>query len=187
MAVYYSDHFDGGANTILDKGKRVSAGIGHGRLRYSRAEVTTLASPAFGAGGAGSTNPDTIRMMQFKSGDYLNEVYLTATDAGDTGDVWIGLWKSGRDHDGAYLDRNMLGSRDVNASAKIYLESLGNGNPDMDFFRGSALWEMAAVSGAAPTTYTSDPVEDWDLVISCAEIFTAATTLILEVYFTGGD
>jgi len=180
---FYSDHFDGVANTVLDEQKRVDAGIGHGRLRYSRAEVTTLAAPDLPSDG------DTIRMMQFKSGDRLNHIFLTSTDSGAAGAVNIGLRKSGYAHDGAVIEGNVFGaSIDVNSAALAHVEKLGTGNPDADLARGKALWEVTNLAGATPTSgYTADPMEDWDLSFYFMTAPTVATTFILEVYFTGGD
>ena len=71
MATYYSDLFDGATNTVLDPQKRVNAGIGHGRLRYKRAEATGSVQ-----------NGDVLRLMQFHSSDRLHAVYMTHSAAG---------------------------------------------------------------------------------------------------------
>ena len=181
MATYYSDHFMGATHADLDIQVRASAGIQHGRLRYQRAEFTQKLTVVY----------DYVRMMQFKSSDRLVELFLTSTSSGSgaNGTISVGLHKTGYAHDGAILDNNIFSTAyDVSGAAVNHVEILGTGYPDADLFRGKALWEVANMpSSGSAGLYPVDPMEDWDLVVTCAEIFADEATIILEAYYTSGD
>mgnify|MGYP001247597396 CR=1 FL=1 len=180
MATYYSDRFSGTDpdtgledDTILDRQKRSDAGIGHGRLRYKRAQVTVDLE-----------TDDGVRMMQFKSGDRLVALYLTCTASGAAGTIAIGLEKTGRDHDGVCIDFNIIANNVAITSAINRTDKFGINSTIATTDRGRTLWEVADKS--ASWTFTEDPMEDWDLGIHAAAGTTNETTVILEAYYTAG-
>lgn len=181
MATYFSDHFSGvnedtlePDNSVLDLTKFPEPGSHRSRLRYKRAEITR----DFKTG-------DYVRFMQFKSGDRIAALYGTHTATSD-GQLNIGLYETGRDHDGPAVESDIFASSHVPTSAHNHEDLYGVGYPDADLYRGSTLWKIATLQGA--NTWTADPMEDWDIAmwfhtgLSLQEI-----TIILEVYFTSGD
>ena len=181
MATYFSDHFSGvnedtlePDNSVLDLTKFPEPGSHRSRLRYKRAEITR----DFGSS-------DVLRMMHFKSGDRINAIFVTATDSGSTGQFGIGLYETGRDHDGTQIDENLFRSAMVTTTAINHVDQFMNpGHPDSDLLRGKPLW---VVADAGDGDYSVDPMEDWDLVLYCSYLFTEDTTFILEAYYTSGD
>jgi hypothetical protein len=178
MPNYYSDLFQGTKNTLLDRGKRANAGIGHGRLRYKRAEFTRSL-----------VDGDFVRMMQFKSGDRLSRLYRTNGDSGDNGAITIGLFKTGYAHDGAVIQADLIsgGSSPTSvASAGAHVKTFGTAGSIVHIktYAGKALWQFA---DADASTYTVDPMEDWDLVVECTTTFDSSIQFILEAYYTSGD
>ncbi len=172
MASYYSDLF--AARTTpgtLDVQKRASAGLSHGRLRYAIAHFDP---------GAVVASSSTVRMKQFKSGDRINSILLTSNDSGSAGDIDVGLYKTGTNHDGAVIDADLFASaQDVNAASRVSLEIFAEASLGV-LDLGKTLWELAGQS--------SDPMEDWDLVVSFPEATTdAAFHMLLEIYYTSGD
>lgn len=169
---YFSDLYAGLATaSTLDAQKRASAGVSHGRIRYSvcrfdPGEVVTINS--------------IVRMKQFKSGDRIHSILLSSTDSGDTGDIDLGFYKTGAAHDGAVVDLDLFASaQDVNAAIRERIEVFDEAGLD-DHDRGKTLWELAGQS--------SDPMEDWDLSIHVAEASTdVAWELTLEIFYTSGD
>ena len=184
MATYFSDHFSGvnpdtGVldNAYLDKTKLPPAGIGHGRIRYARAEITLNAA-----------STDEIRMMQLRSSDRIFQVYLTCTDSGSAGLVQTGLYKSGVSHDGPALDANIIGTFDP-TTARSHLDIWGTGSaPDSSYMRGRTLWELVTLPGSGVAgEYTTNPAEDWDLILRFHAGTDVSTQIILEVLYTTGD
>jgi len=179
MAVYYSDHFhgydDAGAAdiTTLDPQRRPPSGVNRSRVHYKRAEVAQDLAV-----------DDTVRVMQFNSGDRLLTLELTATDSGSTGAIDIGLAKSGVEHDGAVIDADIFVDNQAVTTAVARTERLASGTPDIYLYRGRTLWEIADQGDG---TYTSDPMELWDLLITCKTATDVATTFVLEAYYTSGD
>lgn len=169
---YFSDLYAGLATpSTLDSQKRASAGVSHGRLRYAVArfdpgEVVTVSS--------------SVRLKQFKSGDRINSILISCPDAGTTGDVDLGIYKSGASHDGAVVDNDLFATDlDVNAAALSQVDVFDEAALD-DQDRGKTLWELAGQS--------SDPMEDWDLTMDFPEATTDATwEVTFEVFYTSGD
>lgn len=187
MSRAYSNHFNSNAtpgvatgltDTIaLDTGRRIGAGEGHARRRtkVARVQVPT----------AGMTSGDELRLMQFKSGDRVFSILVTAAGDSTTYAADLGLYKSGARHDGAVIDADLFGSALAMASgvARVdeFTQATTLGNAD----RGKTLWELAAIGAAA---YTSDPLEDWDLVLTSTATGTAAVEdIVVEVEYTSGD
>ena len=183
MATYYSDHFSGvnpdtGAedNSVLSKTKYPPDGIGGGRMRYARAEVTLAAATASGV---------DVRLMQLRSGDRLNSIFITSTDSGSTGSFDLGVWKSGISHDGVKLEANVFVAVKLLTSALAHLEVLSAGAPAAIYKRGKTLWET--LEGGSPMPdgdYSVDPGEDWDLVLTTKATIEDATQIIIEVLYT---
>ena len=171
MTRYFSDHFSGvnavtlaADNSVLDQNKIPDAGIHRARLRYKRAEITQDLEAG-----------DVVRMMQFKTGDRIVDLFFTHKDPGAEGIVDIGFYKTGRDHDGLVVDADRLhAAHDLGAETGSFRHYWAAW-----LFRGVTLWEHDGQS--------SDPMEDWDLAITCVEATTNAPQLILEAYFTSGD
>ena len=186
MATYYSDHFSGvnpdtGAedNSVLSKTKYPPDGIGGGRLRYARAEITVDAADS-----------DEFRMMQLRSGDRIVAMFLTHTDSGDAGNLQFGFSKSGVKHDGASLEPNVLSGNIFLTTAASHTETLGigggaDGAGSAMLDRGKTLWQTLEGGGPMPDgDYSVDPGEDWDLVIFVHTGTTVATQIIIEVLYT---
>ena len=188
MATYFSDHFSGvnpdtGVldNAYLDKTKLPPAGIGHGRIRYARAEFTQLLvhSPE-----------DSVRMIQFRSSDRIFEIYSTNSGTIAEGSYCIGFHKSGTKHDGASIEKDIIASNPAIHDAWAHRGEWGRaGFPDVDFYRGKPLWEvMSMPASASAGAYTKDPGEDWDLVFACCnETMDSSAQIILEVLYTTED
>jgi hypothetical protein len=183
MANYYSDHFSGvnavtlaTDNSVLDNSKILATGVGHGRVHYKRAELTLTTL----------VDGDFVRMMQFKSGDRLNQLNKTNTDSGSTGTVALGFYKTGRSHDGEGVETDIIVTGDVFTTAynKLDIFSSGAATADLELHRGKALWEIASFGSAS---YTEDPMEDWDLVVECIQTFADPTTFFFEAFYTSGD
>ena len=176
MASFFSDHFsaDGSNKSTVDIQKRASAGISHGRLRYKRASIDTV----------DTANADEVRFCQFKSSDRIIEVFVTGDGTPSAGTMDIGLYKSGTAHDGAVIDDDLFASALAidSASARVdeFTEATTLGNLD----RGKTLWELATVGAAS---YTSDPMEDWDLVGTTDTGTTGNLAMTVEVIYTSGD
>ena len=92
----------------------------------------------------------------------------------------MGPWKAGSAHDGAVVDANLfLAAQSVSgASAAGGIEAFTDGALD-DFDRGKALWELAGQS--------SDPMEDWDIVITASATVATAQNYVVEFEYTSGD
>lgn len=176
MARFYSDHFsaDGSNKTTADNQVRVSAGLSHGRVRYKRAIVSAM----------DSANADEVRFAQFKSSDRIVELYLSGDGGGSAGTINLGLYKSGTDHDGAVIDMDLFAS-DIDTTGVIArVDQFKEAGTLTDRDRGKTLWELATIGAAS---YTSDPMEDWDLTGLMDAGSDAALELVLEVYYTSGD
>jgi hypothetical protein len=169
---YFSDLYAGLATpSTLDMQKRASAGVSHGRLRYAVVRFDP---------GEAVTISSNVRLKQFKSGDRINSILISCTDAGTAGDLDIGLYKSGANHDGAVVDADVFATAlDVNAAALSQVDVFDEAGLD-DQDRGKTLWELAGQS--------SDPMEDWDLTLDAVEATTAAGwEATIEIYYTAGD
>jgi len=173
--LFFSDLFSAaGTPTTLDSQKRAAVGAAHGRNRYARAEVLTTATITT------DTAASQIRLKQFKSGDMIHKITVHNTADGGSGAINMGPWKSGSAHDGAVVDANLfLAAQAVSgASAAGGIEGFTDGALD-DFDRGKALWELAGQS--------SDPMEDWDIVITASATVATAQNYVVEFEYTSGD
>lgn len=178
MATYYSELYAGSATpSVLDTQLRAGAGVGHARQRYAKAVCAPGAVVAVG---------EQVRIKQFKSSDRLNYIYFSCTDAGATGLVDIGLYKTGASHDGAEVDADLFSSAyDVKASARTQIAVWSEAGTLDQFDRGKTLWELATAGAAS---YTTDPMEDWDFCVTPTEVNQdTAWTLMVEFYYTSGD
>ncbi len=187
MSRAYSDHFN--SNTIpgvaaaltdllpLDKQRRIGAGVGHARLRkkVARAVVPT----------AGMTDNDELRLMQFKSGDRIFDIRATGLTESATYAADLGLYKSGLNHDGAAIDEDLFATALAFGGGALGRTEAFTEGELANIHRGRPLWYLANVGAG---TYTKDPMEDWDLVLtSTATGVTASETMMIEVEYTSGD
>lgn len=178
---FFSDHFGTGVATSLageiayDSQKRISAGLGHARLRRKRASITVGTAAGIGEG---------LRMMQFKSGDRIYNCVLTAT-GGTAGAADIGVYKSGFAHDGVVIDADLFGSAVTIAGGVARVDQFTESAILANIDRGKPLWTLADIGAG---TYTVDPMEDWDIVLTITTAITVSLiTLNLEVEYTAGD
>lgn len=181
----FSDHFSttGIATSLTDvtglaydRNKRLIAGLSHGRVRYKRASIVA---------GTGTGIGDMFRMCQFKSGDRLHSVMLS-TSGGSAGATDIGLYKSGFAHDGAVIDADLIGSAVTTSGTVARVDQFKESTTLKDIDRGKTLWELVTIGAAA--TYTSDPFEDWDLVLTFTTAITVSLqTIVTECFYTSGD
>jgi hypothetical protein len=185
MANYYSDHYtaNGLQADSYDTQIRVSAGIGHGRLRYKRAQATPT--------NAGTS--DQIRMMTFKSSDRLIELWISTDGNASGGTIDLGMFLSGDNHDGASLGTNNVNSfMDAAAMTTIANRTEAFGETGASAIavatennaRGLTMWEIANFGDAS---YTEDPMTSFDIVVTPTVAFDAANILTLEAYYTSGD
>ena len=185
MATYYSDHFstNGLQADSYDGQIRVNAGIGHGRLRYKRAQATPTSA------GTG----DTIRMMTFKSSDRLIELLISTDGNATGGTIDLGMFLSGANHDGDSLGANNINSfMDAAALTTLANRTDAFGETGASAIavatennaRGLTMWEIANFGDGS---YTVDPMIQFDIVITPTVAFDAANIVTLEAYYTSGD
>jgi hypothetical protein len=178
MANYFSELYaDQSTPSVVDGQLRAGAGVGHARMRYAKAVCTP---------GAAVNADEKIVLKQFKSSDRINYIYWSSTDSGTGGLIDIGLYKTGANHDGVAVDRDLFSSAyDIKASDRTQISVWSEAGTLDQFDRGKTLWELAT-KGAA--SYTADPMEDWDLVATPTEATTdAAMKVMVEIYYTSGD
>ena len=182
MATRYSDHFSttGDDGDSLDMQVRVSAGIGHGRLRYKRARANGL-----------FTTSDTVRMMTFKSNDRLIELWLSYDGANTAGAVNVGLYLSGSNHSGAVVDADLFCTLQTTTTLAIRTDIMGEPASALiavageEEVRGLPLWKQASYGAG---TDTVDPMTEYDIVITPYTTIAGADSLMtLEAYYTSGD
>lgn len=188
MTTYYSDHFTtGGLSTdSFDNQIRVSAGVGHSRLRYKRGRITTHATTF--------ASTDTARILTMRSSARLIELLISTDGAASNGTVDVGVFLSGTNHDGA-----SIGTATVNLFADaLALTTLGNrtsifgaeaGSSSVPVAgeecpNGTTMWELVNMGDGA---YTSDPEINFDITLLPTVTFNAATIITLEAYYTAGD
>lgn len=180
MPTFYSDFFSAAATPqVHDPQKRAPVGAAHGRVRYARCAVNLDAVLGVGP------SVGQVRLKQCNSGDRIHKMLLTCQNAGDTGDINLGLFESGQSHSGAEVDADIfMSAADVNASSRDQIEALTESLLD-NFDRGKTLWEMANV-GALDVD--KDPVESWDITLTATEATTNTSWgVALEVWYTSGD
>ena len=182
MATRYSDHFSatGDDGDSLDMQVRVSAGIGHGRLRYKRARANGL-----------FLTSDTLRMMTFKSSDRITELLLTYDGANTGGAVNVGLYLSGSNHAGAVVDADLFCTALTTTTLGVRTDILGEAGSALiavageDEVRGLPLWKQATYGAGADTV---DPMTEYDIVITPSTSISGADSIMtLEAYYTSGD
>lgn len=178
MATWFSDHYSSGssASALPATPVRPSAGVGHARKRYKRAEVTVPATVAVN---------DVVRFMTFRSGDRITDIRVHASgDFTATADLDVGLHKAAQAHDGAVIDADLFGDAlDLGAGledAECFIQA---GTLE-GFDRGKPLWFLAN-EGAG--TYTADPGEEWDITGTVLVEATTGGTIVIEVEYTAGD
>jgi len=173
MASYFSNNFAAiGANTTLLRGQTNNVGDTHGRLRYKRMEIEFT--------GAFALN-EVARMGQFRSSDRLVNLYLTTDDLGTVGSLDVGLWLSTPNHDGAVLDADCFATIVSVTSAVARTDILLESTTFAIEYRGKYLWQYL------PSSYSVDPVVNFDIGILAHAATDAAGTVLLEAIYTAGD
>lgn len=181
MARHYSDHFHatGVVSTLagtlaLDPSVKIDAGRAGAPRMIKRARVNIGTAAQIG---------DEIRLCSLKSGARVYEVRLVSDGGATAFTADLGLYKSGTNHDGAVIDADLFGSALVVSTAITYASSdqfIESTNlTDQD--RGKYLWELADLGAG---TYSSNPVEMWDIVLTPTVAATVAVTdlLLIVVY-----
>lgn len=186
MARAYSDHFNSNATPgvatltgtlAFDSQRRAPAGLGHSRLRMKTARATV--------GTSGMTSGDELRLMSFHSSDRIRAIFVTATGGSTTYAADLGLYKSALEHDGAVIDADLFASALALAGGIARVDEFTESTTLANIDRMKELWQLADIGGG---TYTSDPDETWDLVLtSTATGTTAVEVLMVEVEYTSRD
>ena len=190
MPVWYSDNLANAADQLVadvayNANYRRDSKQTHAVIRKKRMLVAT---------GAVIANNDRIVMGTFKSGDRIYDIRgTTDIDSGTTGDIDLGLFKSGLDHVanvdmGPDVDVDCVDmfcdAEDINAAALSRIDWFTHASDMANIDRGLRLWEMVNLITAS--TYTVDPQENWDLVITCVEVTTdIALQILIEVDYVG--
>ncbi len=191
MAKFYSDNLASAANQLVvdvayDANYRRDSKQTHAVLRKKR---------MLAANGAAYTPIGSVLIMgTFKSSDRIYDIRGTIDiDSGATGDIDLGLFKSGLDHSGSEdlgPDSDVAShdifadAEDINAAALSRVDWLTHASVILNVHRGLRLWEMVNVQDAA--TYTVDPQENWDLVITFPEVTTdILLQILIEVDYVG--
>lgn len=173
MAKYFSDQFvplaTAATTSILADGTtpRIPERRQAAPLRYYRTLVRNLGTDDLVRIG------DELRLFTVRSGDVPVRLKLNARaawSASFAGDV--GLYKVGSNHDGALLAAasvNMLADTvDLGTNGALaYTDVLGNAGAGMTLNEdlGKTFWEIAN-DRVAGLTYTVDPQELWDVVLT---------------------
>ena len=176
MATYFSDHYaeDFSTNSTVDKQYKISAGIGHARLRYKKALCTVMA-----------LTTDQIRFMTFKSSDRIVSILVSATGGSTAGALDVGLHLTGNNHDGAVIDKDLFGAALDTKGALARTESFIEAGTLTEADRAKPLWVVAAIGAAS---YTVDPGVQFDLSGVPSTSFTdAVEVMTVEVWYTAGD
>ncbi len=179
MARFFSDYYrpPADANTALAANYKAPLGKAHGRLRVMKVYVLAPVGVLVG---------EEIRLGQFKSSDRIHSIRVGCSGASGTWTVNIGLYEAGVAHDGAVIDEDLFASALAITTAIDDVEQIDETGTVTRALRGAPLWEQAAAGAAS---YTADPFEDWDLVMTGATgtSDTAAEPLYVEVQYTSGD
>lgn len=183
MANYFSDHFSAtvGATAIDDPRIKAAPGIDHSTLRYKRGTVTVA---------AGVTDDEQARFFSMKSSDRLIQLFFsTPSLTGTTMTADCGVYAT---DEGALIDLDTFC-----AAATAPLDDLTVAVVRTDLYilaalededRGKPLWEVVEEALGSPGTYTEDPHENWDLVVTMntETAVTVGAELILEAVYTAG-
>ena len=175
MANYFSDHLAAAPGDTYSANFRRDATKTHARLRKKIMTVNTGAVLALN---------DTAVLGTFKSGDRLFSLKISTNSATTTtGDIDLGLYKADFDHAPVAaneIDVDLFADAyDINAAIRADVDVFTNGVLSA-IDRGKTLWELATVGAGS---YTVDPMEDWDLVMTVVEATTAAQIIRLEADF----
>ncbi len=199
MGIYlYSNHFNTsgtvgngeGALTEelpLDASHKVAAGLSHARMRRSHAKMTV---------GTVAGASDQLRMLTMQSNARIYSV-LWASDGGSTnGTADLGWYLSNPGHTGALPSTNSV---DAFSSSALAIKTAtdaetGSSGDRLETFEdgdygsedlSKEIWELINVSDAS--TYTVDPVVNYDLTFTIVEAVSAAVvTVQVEVFYTVG-
>ncbi len=199
MGIYlYSNHFNTSGTVAngegalteelpLDASHKVAAGFSHSQMRRSLAKMTV---------GTTADASDQLRMLTMQSNARIYSV-LWASDGNSTnGTADLGWYLSGAAHAGALPSTNSVdafsdsaydiktATAAATASSGTRIEAFELGDYDTEDM-GKELWELINVSDAS--TYTVDPVVNYDLTWTIVEAVTAqVVTVQLEVLYTVG-
>ena len=168
---FYSDHLssDGISQTTVDVQKRISAGVGGGRIRYKRAAWFSV----------NTADGDVIRIAQFSTADRILQLFVDVTAGGARCTGSVGLHQSNARHEGAVVDDNLFESA-ADWSSAVARTDVFQGAALVGIDRGKRLYELAG--------QTTDPMENWDLTVTTPGGTATTTTIdgVVEVYFISG-
>ena len=123
---------------------------------------------------------DTLVLGTFRSGDRISDLRLSFDPLSTgTAAIDLGLYKAALDH--IPVAANLI-DVDLFCSAKLITTVLDRfdcfteAGTLEDWQRGLTLWELANHTGAS---YTTDPMEDWDLVATVRTANTSAPQTFL--------
>lgn len=178
MASIFSDHYNSSGTVAAGQGalaeelafdsqRRPAKGLKHARGYWSRGEV--LCGTIAGIG-------DEIRFFDARSGDRLLQLFVVSDGGCTAGAMDIGLYKSGRNGDGAVIDADLFASALAVSSAIAFVDEFKEATTLGDVDRGKTLWELAAVGAGSDTV---DPMDDYAVVGTVTTAFTVAVCRLL--------
>ncbi len=178
MADFYSDQFAprGSATAIVHTGTlpnrrfKMPPGISRVPIYSTRGyfDFADSRNPTLAAN-------DLLRILPMKSSDRIYELNLWVSGAGGGG--WsgtftfdLGLYQQGQNHDGEVVTPNMFatGVDVVGGAPHRRTDLLIESTAVKDANRGWQLWEIMAEILTAFQNVTSDPGEEYDLVLEVA-------------------
>jgi hypothetical protein len=171
MANVFSDNLAATPSGAYTASYRRNGAATHARMRKKRMVLAT---------GAIITAADTSVMGTFKSNDRLYDLRLSTNVGTTAGNVDIGLYKAAFDHvpvAANAIDPDLFSDALSVISILDRAEALVQDGVIEDWQRGLTLWEMADHGGGS---YSVDPMEDWDLVMTHNATTDAAQIFLLE-------
>lgn len=184
---FFSDHFNNNAtpgvttltgSLAFSRDRRPPAGLGHSRVRKKIARMTV---------GTGAVIGSELRMMQIRSSDRIGEIFVSSDGGATAFAADLGLYKVGSSdaHDGAVIDAELFASALALSTAIARVDQFKEATTLDDEDRWKTAWELAAVGAAS---YTEDPQEDWDIVLTVTTALTVALNeVVVEITYTSGD
>lgn len=176
MANQYSDFYTSQTQpqTSVEASYRSPQALAGGVLRVGIYRmVFDLAPDDFGIG-------DVMRICTLPSGARIGQIYVTSDGASTALTADLGLYKAAR-HGGAVIDADLFASALALNSGVTRTDELLEAATLAAADRWKPLWAMADLGAG---TYTTDPMEDWDLAwTATAAVATADETTVVEVQY----
>lgn len=175
MANFFTDNFADTNTDDYSASRKAPGEIAHARKRYKRMQYTSAATTA---------DDDTVVLGKFKSGDRLISLTVSTDSATpDEGIINVGLYVSALNH--VPVAANII-DVDLFASALALITEVDRVDAATEAGTiehhnlGITLWEMAALGAAS---YTVDPMQDFDLVLTFTEGMDAAQKFVFEAEY----